>query len=451
MINLFVTPHFHRWYVDEPWALEKAKIFITDEDFSQNVFRHSIGWPFILHFSFRIFGISGATALYTSSVLGALTVFAIFFFSFMLTKSNKIALWAAFIFALIPIQIKYSGSTTSNVSSTFFLIMALAFSFYFYKKSSNQRLLLALSSLGLAAIFRPENYFFIIMFLVGALMFSKDYKKLIKTKYTLFFIIFLILVIPNAIQASNFYFSDSLVYQFDDVEKTWDVNYLFRNKETTSGLINNTLHPILFSALFILGIGIGLKKFRKQTMFLLICTIPIIIPLLFFVMSPPRFLIGLYPFLVILAAMALVFIIDLLSKNKRIITVAVVVIVFLAFIPYIKQVHTDVWINHYLETRIPDMLKADLKESCTIIAPTPTVIKATTSLEVISASDFVEKRIIPSNDCVLFFDDMFCDGTFGTAPECKYIKENYELSEYFEYSYSYKDETKHYHFYKLET
>ena len=124
---------------------------------------------------------------------------------------------------------------------------------------------------------------------------------------------------------------------------------------------------------------------------------------------------------------------------------------FTSFFSYLQSIQTDIWVPHSLETKIPDMIKYDLKENCTIIAPQPTTLKeTTTNIEVISATAFIDKTKIPKNKCVLFYEDIYCHGIFHKIPECSFIKNNYQYSVYKEYSYDYKDESTTYKLYLLK-
>ena len=258
----------------------------------------------------------------------------------------------------------------------------------------------------------------------------------------------LLLIFPNLVQVGSFYFSNDLVNQISDVDTTWGGSYFTRNKETIKGLFYNTIHPLFFSLLYIVGLVLMFRKLPKQAIYLTLGIVPIIFILLFYSYSPPRFLLGLYPFIVILAGYTINYLI-VLSKKSKIITPVAAIIILLLFSPYIKDVHEDVWLAHTLETNIPYLLKADLKQECTIVSVQPTIIKATTKFEVISTTSFIEKTKIPSNDCVLFFEDMYCDGTFDNNPDCKYIKNNYKTSKYLEYDYSNGGISKSYSFYKI--
>jgi hypothetical protein len=260
-----------------------------------------------------------------------------------------------------------------------------------------------------------------------------------------------IITVPNLMNNFYLYFDDSLAKGNMGSENVdnWSLKNLSEKQDFTKELFSNSIHPFFFSLLWITGILFGIKSNKKETMFLLAYIIPIIIVFSIYFYESSRYFITIYPFIIILSTLSLDFIINRFNNKKQIIYVLIIIFV-ITFLPYIKRVNADVWIPHSLETIIPDLLEQDLKKDCIIIAIMPTVLKATTNLQVISATSFIEKTRIVDADCILFFEDMYCDGTFGKAPECDYIKNNYEYSTYLNYSYSYKGNSKIYNFYLLE-
>jgi len=447
VLNLFVVPHFHRWYSDEPNTLERAKTLVTNDDYS-GVYRHPIGWSFFLAITFLVIGVKSNIALYSSSILGSLTIINIFLISYLLTKKQRISLFAAFIYALIPTILRYSGSAVNNIPSSFFLTLAFVFMITVFQEKTKNKELISLFAIGLAVIFRAENLLLLPLYFFGKAIFRKK----INRKDIYIVIIIIILILPNLLNNSSLYLDNNLAITNNNEEniQNWNPQNILRNKETFKGLIGNNLHPLFFSLLYIIGIAVGLKKRKKETLFILAWIIPLLIFFSAYFETPPRFLIGIYPFLAILSGLSIEYLEDLFLKRKKPLFLFTIIIIGILFIPLVNNVHNDVWVPHSLETMIPDLLTNDLREECSVVLVSPTIMKATTNIEAIRASSFIDKTSIPTNDCVLFFEDMFCDGTFGRAPECSFIKEQFKYEKYFEYSFEYKGNSKQYSFFKLE-
>lgn len=444
VLNIFVVPHFHRWYTDEPNIMEVAKIFITKEDYSQIKFRHPSGWPFLLSFVFMAFGLSSKVALYASSILGSLTVVNVYLITRLLTKKEYASIFSAFIYTLIPVVLTYAGTTNNNIPSTFFVTLSFVFILWSMETKNENMMMLTGVLIGFTAFFRAENYYLYIFYGIGLLIFKKM-KMLRGLSRNLWFIFIIILLLPNLLNNVSLYFDDGLAagnLKNDDASN-WATDNFSRNKETFQGLIGGNFHPFMFTIIYLLGIFIGLKEYRKQTIFLLFWIIPLILSFALYFHVPSRFLIGIYPFLAILAGFGLEYI-TRISQKKMLTSIIFSIIIIITFLPYIKNVHNDIWAPHSLESIIPDMLEKDLKEDCTIIAVTPTIIKSTTRLEVINSNDFVQKNMALNNPCTLFFEDMYCDGTFDRSPDCSTLLKR-KHKEYLSYTY----DTKTYKFYQL--
>ena len=171
LMRILIPAHQHVMYIDEPWYMEAGKDMLQTG--SQEDYPKSIAWPFILRIAFGIFGISNWTAIYTSLLLGSLTIFTIFFMAFAITKRKEIGLLSAIFLALSPAHIRWSASAETNIASLFFITLTIFFCFLYYNKLKYSLLWLALVSLAFTAQFRPENYIFPILFLIGCFIYSK--------------------------------------------------------------------------------------------------------------------------------------------------------------------------------------------------------------------------------------------------------------------------------------
>ena len=87
-IRMFVFPHFHLMYIDEPWNLEIAKNIAYKNE--PVVCRYSYpdseacfltkkppAWPFLVSLLYRIFGPNSAVAFNLSIIIGSLSIILI--------------------------------------------------------------------------------------------------------------------------------------------------------------------------------------------------------------------------------------------------------------------------------------------------------------------------------------------------------------------------------------
>ena len=141
-IRIFIPAHHHLMYIDEAWYMEAGKDMLQTGN--QGDYPKSIGWPFILTIVFGIFGINNWVALYASTLFGALTIFAMFFMSFIITKRKDLSLISALLFSLFPVHIMWSASAETNITSLFFILLTIFFCFLYYQNKKNSLLWLSL-------------------------------------------------------------------------------------------------------------------------------------------------------------------------------------------------------------------------------------------------------------------------------------------------------------------
>jgi 4-amino-4-deoxy-L-arabinose transferase-like glycosyltransferase len=469
MVRIFIPPHQHIIYIDEAWYMEAGKNMLQTGN--QGFYPKSIGWPFILRIMFGIFGISNWVAIYSCTLLGALTVFNMFFLAFIITRNKQLSLISALLFSLFPAHIRWSATAKTNVPSLFFILLTLFFCFLYYKNKKNSLLWLALISLAFTNQFRPENYVFPILFLLGCIIYDKKFFKNINLKFILPWLVLIILSFANIIQLLDLYLPTDWMAS-DTQGKITGSNWSFHNLIYNSFhygvyIFNSEFQPFIFSFFIFLGIIYMFFKQRKEELFLIIwfCLLWFVYFFSWFQtfggtdISPKgRFLMSFYPITVIFICYGILLIKDLVSpliKNsliKRSILPLSAIVLIIFFIPYsIKASESYNSPSLKLETKIPELAEKDIPNNCVIIAHWPTVLKSTTNLNVIEIEKFLEekelqKEILDNADCVLFFEDVFCsyhgDEYKG---KCNNLKKNYDLEPY----KSYTEENIKYTFYKI--
>ncbi|MCX6759183.1 MAG: glycosyltransferase family 39 protein [Candidatus Nealsonbacteria bacterium] len=490
-LRLFLIPHFLRTFYDEAWHIGAAERLVESNFLDQGNYAKGVGWPFILAIFFKLFGVSNWTALYTSSVFGALTIFNIFLIGFSFFKKEKIALWSAFLFSIIPLHVIWSGSSIANISSIFFATFALFISSLYFRNKTLPLFCLSLISLAFAAQFRQENYIYFLIFFIGLLIFKNfSFRKIKFTKldcfrkknliiYILLFLLIGIFVLPSFIQVLDFQLFTNWAQRESGgklLTQNWSVPNLIYNFSTWGkDIFTNKYHPLVFSFLFILGIIYLFKRERQKLLFLLIWFFSLFF--IYFCSWPTlgwesRFLLSFYPITSIFAGVGIYIICKKLSGkfNSNNLTIFFVSILLFLFSFFIGKgiIYNLAEIEAILETKIPEMAQNEIPSNCVIVTNVPEMISATTDLRAIQLSSFLNSQflenryniIFPSQeelsleikedknvflshqgyktDCVLFFEDFYCEKGSPVFPEfvedCKKIKNKYNAVPYLTYS-----------------
>ncbi len=460
-LRVIYIPHHHKMYVDEPMYMEQAKIMITHEDYSQKTYAKSIGWPFFMKWFFITFGINNWIALYLSSILGGLTVVNVFLLAYVLFKKENIALWSSFLFSLISTHISWAVSAENHMSSLFFLSLSLWICCLYIKEYKLKELLLLLSGLAFAVQFRPENYLFILP--VFYLLIYKN-KKYFNIKNIALILIFLILIIPNFVRIYSFQVIESHQDALEkNVQSEWNPNFLIKNsKELFRNIFLNYAHPFVFSFILLLGIYYSFlynKIKRKHVYFLIFSSIISVIWIFPYYFYGNRFIITTYLFLSLYAGLGVYFVLNRIvtgliknKKHQKQIAILITTLLLLLFFPYISRTN-DLWLPHALETKIPELAEKEVPKECIVISEWPVIFLSTTNIQVLKTQNFLDNNLFNSKKCLLFFEDMFCDGTFDRSPNCQRIKKEYKTIPFLTYNITKEEKDgvlkKEYIFHKL--
>jgi hypothetical protein len=393
LLRLLFFGHWHMMYTDEFSYMESGKNMLQTG--SQVNYVKSIGWPFMLSLVFGIFGVNSFVALYTSSVFGALTILVIFLLTYSLTKNKNIALLSSLILSLFPLHLKWSGSAETNITSLFFILLALFFCFLFYNEKNNNLFLLAWASVVFAVQFRPENYVLIFLFLLGIFLYNKEFIKRIDKKNVLAFLIIGFLCVPNFIQVFKFQTSTNWAESDSGGERTgdnWSIKNLVNHSIKYGIHVFDTEHqPITIILLFLTGIFCMFYNKDKNIIFLLSWFF------IFWVCYFSSWEIGgfervytsFYPILAIVCSYGVIYFIDLIQKiiNRQVTIIVIVFFLIFSFVPSILKTNNKPDDLILLETRIPEMSEKDIPKDCLIVATMPEILRSTTNLDAIGVYD----------------------------------------------------------------
>lgn len=453
LLRLFISPHQFLTFADETSYMEAAKNIMNFFPQGNYFYFRSIGWPFILAIAFGLFGISIDTAFYASSILGALTIFNIFFIAFLFSKKESIAIYSAFFFAILPLHILWSGSAETNIPSLFFLTLGLFFCLLYFQNKNNHKLFcLALAGMGFASQFRPENHvvFAVILGVILFLIFLKDKKFNFKFVFPVIFII--MLIAPDLVINLR----HRLSFNFIEVDnKVVSVGYQFLIKENSlkygKYLFNSSFHPYIFSTLYLGGL-IYLFFKKREAFFCLMCWL-----LFFYLIFYSFFLKGIgqksriflifYPATVVLAAYLVDFLKGSLKSQKlgKICITFLLLIILVSFSPYIKnimfppnrpqEILTDDELGVLFpfgktETRLIKFAEKEIPKDCIVFANLPEMLTTTNlnTQELDSLQNY--KNLFNNYGCALFFKDFTCYLNLSSPELQKYRSNCKKMQEY---------------------
>lgn len=137
------------------------------------------GFPFIIALVFLLFGINSIAASVVSAVLSSLTIILVFFISYLLFKKAEAGLWAALVYALIPINILYSQTGLSRPAGLFFLGSTIVFYLLSLKNNKIITWMSFVVFLSFTIYIRQEVYILIPFFLIFFLIYRWEKIKLI--------------------------------------------------------------------------------------------------------------------------------------------------------------------------------------------------------------------------------------------------------------------------------
>lgn len=449
-LRLIIPPLQHIMYVDEPWYMEAAKNIL--QTFHQGSYPKSIGWPFLLVISFFLFGVSNKVAIYTTVVLGALTVLIIFFLAYIITKSKTVSFFSAAIFALLPLHIRWAATAETNVPSLFFITLSLCFCFLCYKKQNYSLFWLALFSLIFTSLIRPENYLLFPLFLAGFFIFKV---KINLKQVLLAILITSVLVVPAVFQSISFQTSANWLEKESQQQlqgNNWSISNLVNNSiDFGPDIFNREKLPFFISFLSIVGFIYIFFTKPKETYFLVFWFVFLWVA--YFsawfqtLGGKDRFYLSFYPSVIIFAGYSLKFFSELLyrvrlkKKLRELVNFFLISLLILWSFPYaLKAKNIYASSAARLATKLPRLAEKNLPSEAIIIANWPTVLRSTTNLNVVDANLFLfdynlQRELLESKKLVLFLEGYFCLGSVCSWSEeiCKLIKNGFELIPYKEF------------------
>lgn len=188
-LRMVLSPQTHLDFYNEWIYMEGAQSMVlngnygrcffggADDCFSWAPISHPPGVPFIFAIAFFLFGASGAVAINTNIFFGSASVILIFMIGSLLSKREKIGLYSALFFSLVPMHIRYSGTAILDPVSMFFQLVAVYAFLLALRVNEKKTWLLFILAFFFSIQTRPESPIILIIFLSGYFLLKPDTLK----------------------------------------------------------------------------------------------------------------------------------------------------------------------------------------------------------------------------------------------------------------------------------
>jgi len=460
ILRMYIAPHTHKVFFDEDIYLDTSKEILArgkgslcnygdaNGCYEYDLMKWPNGYPFVLTIPFLIFGISETVAFNFTALLGSLSVVIIFFIGYLFSKNEKIALFSALLFALIPVHIMWSGTTASEPILVFFTLLSIFFFMLSFKIQKMRMNALALMVLSYAMQIKIEGGMLLPLIAFIILLFDMNWvKKLRNYRFLLLWILFFILITPYLIH--SYYFSKYDPWGAEG--KKFGLEYLQKNMSDNVGFwiagYPSIEHPFLFTIFALVGLIYSFKKYRKTCLFLLIWFGSFFLLYAFFYAGSVRYGVDVryalseYPPLILFAGYGIFAITRVISQkskmrfNENSVAILLAIFILFSFYFYLPSISTPAdkiqesyGARHYHDFVVNNAEKLD--DSCCILSHVPSIFLTINkcSLQTWNGQNEVRmKELFSKTDCVVFDDGYWCTLPPYKESVCKSMFDKFKL------------------------
>jgi len=457
-LRMFVAPQSHHIFFDEDIYLNMAQNIVnegkaclcnygnTENCFSCISNKQPYGLPAFYAMFFFLFGVSETVAVNISIIIATFSILLVFLISYLLFKEEKLSVYSALVFTLIPIHLRWSVTQALGPLLVFFSLLTILL-FLIYLEKRNMFILFAFfCTLAYTCQIRPES---MLMAVVAASFFifmdSEIFKTVRDRKFLIVLALFLILILPTVEHTNNMKYED------------WGASGNKFSKDVIKGnlvdnskfFVENTRFPLIFTIFSIIGIIFGLYKYPKKI-------IPFIIWfLLFFAIFIPfyagsfnygkdvRFSLNLYPSVAIFCGLGFYLLNLILLKRfkqkkepiKLSIHILIILLILVSFVPFVGLISNygekgwDAKAAHDFAVRESPNIK-----NCIVISRVPSMflVSGVPSIQLFLVFDKgMMRKLHEEYGCVMFYEEYWCIN-FPEDDEgvCSDFKNNYNLKIY---------------------
>ena len=449
-LRIFVAPHTHRLYYDEDIYLnigqniaKEGRAILCNYGSQEKCFegiynKQPNGYPFLMSILF-LFGGGENEAHYVTAILSSFIVPLIFLIAYLLFNNWKTGIFSALFFSLIPVSIRWAPTTSAGSVSILFMALAFFAFLSYFKTKKFPILLFSISSLAYAVQIRPEGFLFLLVMVLAFFLLNRKLLEDMKSKkFLLVIILFSVLLLPHALHIltvkSESWGASGNKLGLEYVENNLKVNGMF--------FFENTRFPLFFSILSVLGLYPFLKEWRKKAVLVVWFLSFFILYLLFYAGSfnygvDVRFSLNLYIPLAILGGCGAMLIYKGLGKfiKRNYISFGLASLMMtLAFVPFygfVGEIGEKAWDARLAHDFVVEKMK-DMDDDCWIFTHVPSVIlvNGKNSLQAWYAQNPNIRNKILENDCVLFYEEYWCNAEPYKSGPCKYFFDSFDMKVY---------------------
>jgi hypothetical protein len=363
LMTSFVAPQTHRIYYDEDIyenigqnlaTLQKAQLCIDGStvygvyDCQNGIYnKQPYAYPYLLSIVYRIFGVSETASFIFNNLLLAISIIVVFLIAFLLFKNNKIGIFSALMYALIPQNLLWFNTTAAEPSTALFGAMFILSLIIFLKVKSNRSLFLVVVMASFAIQFRQESILLILVALLSIIIFKpSEFRNIrIYNAGLLFLALSFGYIIHLFVTSGNSWGTDAAKFSFEYFTHNFTINSLF--------YIDNLKFPILFTLFFLTSFFA--KSFIKEKLLLIIWFLCFWGIFLFFYAgsygygADVRYSLVSYVPLVILAGLGVYQLQEFLKNNLSLrsylnpIFAIILIMSFLKFLPQVRAETQEAW------------------------------------------------------------------------------------------------------------
>ena len=460
-LRMFATPHTNRVYFDEDIYLDIAKEIVVRQDaglcnygdqngcYDSTFMKWPNGHPFLLAISYLFFGSSQEIGFEMAAFLGSLCIIIVFLVGYLFSEKEKVGIYSALIFSLLPVHIMWSGTAASEPTFVFFILLTLlAFLMAFKSKMKSWNLyFFGIMCLTYAIQIRSEGGILLPIFGIFILLFDDKLKtRLLDRKFLLAWSLMLILITPYIIHTihagqTDTWGSSGKKFSLEFVKRNLPENLHFWLKG-----YKTLENPFLFTIFALIGLGYLLIKNRKVGIFLSFGFLIFFTLYVFFYAGSVKFgadvrysLTG-YPWYVVFAGYGLYFIHCLLEKslkNEWLILGLLFALIFVIF--YLNSTYVFEEIGEIQEAKharayhnfAVETVKT-LPKDCYILSHTPSMflIMDYPSLQLWNGqNEKIMNEIFNKTNCIVFDDNYWCNIEPYKSSVCKHMFDSFRLDE----------------------
>lgn len=425
-IRTTLVPQTHYVYFDEFEHINVAQNILYNDrlcecfDGNNKVCNLCFGMPrppgyhTFLSLIFEVFGDSERMAFLANITMASLSVVLMFFLIYMFSKSQIASIAGAFLFSLVPVHLKFSGSTSMEILSIFLVILSMIILELYIKHKRANIFLLFVLVFAFAVSSRIENVLLVPIFMTY-LFFNlkqRQLKYFWSCRYIIPIIAFIIVLISiftfmNQTHTNMDLYPECKPFLGNKILCYFGIDYLKSNLPSNLTTITSPYKtPLMLWPLFLTGL-FGLYKNKKHFFYLNSFFIFIFLYSSYhignFVSNNSfRYSIILYIPLIIIGSLGIKFI-----ANKKLIPSTMLIILFLisfliSVIPTIDYIQSE----HMYEQQYQFILSMEekLPKNVYIMTTTPVQIISTIKRKAITPNELLNKDEM--NNKLIWFKDL---------------------------------------------